>query len=74
MMRIFKNQEWLLCWKTKHLKFFKSSENSVIDAHNSHHGSSVYHSSFGNKANYKMINGSSVAQYAIKRIFQMNKT
>ena len=62
-----KGQKQQICWKKHHFDALHASKNSVIDAHNSHHGSAGYHFSFGNKANYKMVNGSSVAQYASKK-------
>ena len=56
-----------LRWKSKHFNAVVDSKNSVINKHNSHHGSKGLHFSFGNKAQYQTINNSSVGQYAIKK-------
>ena len=62
-----------MCWNTNLFKTVKDCKNSVIDENNSHNGSEGYHFSFGNKAQYKMVNDSSVGQYATKKGVSITK-
>ena len=56
-----------LCWNATHFKAVSDAKTSVIDDHNSHHGSIGKYYSFGNKAAYKTINKSSISQYVMKK-------
>ena len=55
-----------MCWEKKHYNAVNEYKSSVISAHNKHHGSIEQYFSFGNKARYKTIGGSSIGYYSIK--------
>ena len=56
-----------IVWDKNHYIAVKECKKSVIGKHNKHHGSLGEYFSFGNKAAYETIDGSSVSQYAIKK-------
>ena len=53
-------------WGSHQAKFLKVTKNNIMDCHSSHFGSTGSYYSFGNRGNYGMIDGSSVASYATK--------
>ena len=64
--RLQKKQKGII-WDKKHYTAVKECKKSVIGKHNKHHGSLGEYFSFGNKAAYETVDGSSVSQYAVKK-------
>ena len=61
-------------WGKSEAKLLKKSKHNVMKGHSSHFGSTGDYYSFGNRANYGMINNSSVTQYVSKKYTSGKKT
>ena len=70
--RLQKNPKGLI-WSKKHYKAVKECKKSVISKHNKHHGSLGEYFSFGNKAAYETVDGSSVGQYTVNKDASINQ-
>ena len=56
-----------MCWENKHIQMCYQSKANTITETTKHFRSTGSSYSFGNRANYGMINGSSITQYARKK-------
>ena len=61
-------------WGRKEFDILNMCKTSVINGHSSHHGSLGKYYSFGNRANYGMIENSSITQYVSKKYSSTSKT
>ena len=52
----------------------KECKTNIIKGNSSHHGSSGNYFSFGNRANYGVINTSSITQYIPKKYRSVNRS
>ena len=55
------------CWERKHFDIVSSCKDNIIIPSNSHYQSSGYYFSWGNRANYKTEDKSSITQYTFKK-------
>ena len=61
-----KQSNTALLWSNKHYDAVRRCKKNVMTKKNSHHGSNGEYFSFGNKAEYKLVNNSSIGQYVMK--------
>ena len=61
-------------WGQKEANILKTCKNNIITGHSHHFGSSGNYYSYGNRANYGMINNSSVTQYVSKKYSNKERT
>ena len=52
-------------WTANQVKDLKHCKKNICTAQNAHHGSKGYYASFGMKANYAIVNQSSLAKYTV---------
>lgn len=69
-----KNNPTKVIWENEHVQICHDSKPNTISDKNQHFGSSGYIYTFGNRANYGMINGSSITQYVTKKYSNETKT
>ena len=61
-------------WGHMEAKFLKQCKESVIKKNTNHFGSRGQYYSFGNKANFAIVNNSSVSQYVSKKFSKQKRT
>ena len=62
-----KESKGIMEWTSKHHKLMKKHKASIITSEGKHHGSCGDYYSYGNKANFGMVDLSSVAQYTSQK-------
>ena len=61
-------------WAKDKINMVKECKTNIIKGNSSHHGSSGNYFSFGNRANYGVINTSSITQYIPKKYRSVNRS
>ena len=56
-----------LIWNRSHITALKKCKPNICKSKHAHFGSNGYYASFGNKADYKIVDHSSVSQYTSKK-------
>ena len=64
LVTLNKEYDGIIEWSSSHRDLMKKHKQSVITSEGKHHGSAGEYYSYGNKANFGMVELSSVAQYA----------
>ena len=60
-------------WGKKDSIFLKRCKQNIISCHSTHYGSTGKYYSFGNRANFGLINNSSITQYVPKKYKNLDR-